>query len=131
MTSTLYRKLQHLALKEFSDIVEAARVVMSESGRPKKLRIFLIEGSFLDVWLSSVSGSYSYHWDRREMDGSIYRHDNAPHKRWAGVKTFPKHFHDGSEENVVECNIPNVPDEALRAVLAFCRRELEGMARKG
>ncbi|MGH8055623.1 MAG: toxin-antitoxin system TumE family protein, partial [Candidatus Entotheonellia bacterium] len=33
---------------------------------------------------------YSFHWERRAIDGRIYRHDNAPHKRWQSVATFPR-----------------------------------------
>ena len=34
------------------------------------------ELDFLDVWIS-ISGKYSYYWERRHNDGKIYRHDNV------------------------------------------------------
>jgi hypothetical protein len=34
------------------------------------------------------------------------------------VTTFPKHFHDGTEDNVVASYISSVPQQALRE---FCR----------
>jgi hypothetical protein len=44
----------------------------------------------VDVWFSlKLLGRYSYHWERRAIDGSIYRHDNTPHKRWQTIGTFP------------------------------------------
>jgi len=40
--------------------------------------------------------------ERRLIDGSIYRHDNRPHENLKNMKTFPKHFHEGSEGNIKE-----------------------------
>ena len=40
------------------------------------------------------------------------------------MKTFPKHFHDGSEENVVGSDISDEPEEAVREFLTFVRRKL-------
>lgn len=54
------------------------------------------------------------------------RLDNAPHKRWRHVATFPSHFHDGSEDNVVESHISNAPEGAVREVLTFVRNKLLG-----
>lgn len=39
------------------------------------------------------------------------------------VETFPKHFHNGSEENVVESNISD-EQEAIREFLTFVREKL-------
>lgn len=72
-----------------------------------------------------LKGRYSYHWERKAIDGTIYRHDNAPHKRWQGVETFPKHFHEGSEEQVRESYLSDVPEEGLREFLAFARSRLQ------
>jgi hypothetical protein len=63
-----------IATLEFADIVEEAY-----SPDLNELHIILKDGSFIDVWFSlKVAGRYSYHWDRMAVDGSIYRHDNAP-----------------------------------------------------
>ena len=81
-------RLREIAEVEFADIVEHAY-----SPDLNQLRIILADGSFVDLWFSlKLEGRYSYHWERKALDGRIYRHDNAPHKRWQGVKTFPKHF---------------------------------------
>jgi len=82
---------------------------------------------FVDVWLS-ISGKYSYHWEHRHIRGLIHRHDNAPHIRWKGIKTFPKHFHDGSEDNVVESSIPDDPISATKYFLDFAREFLKKKA---
>jgi len=121
---TIFKEIIEIVLTEFSDIVTDARILLTPSGAVEKLRVFVKEGSFVDVWLSP-SGKFSYHWEHRHIRGLIHRHDNAPHKRWRSIKTFPKHFHDGSRENVVESEIPNEPREAIRFFLRFIRRKLE------
>jgi hypothetical protein len=91
-----------------------------------ELRIILTDGSFVDVWFSlKLQGRYSFHWERRALDGKIYRHDNSPHRRWESVATFPRHFHDGSETNVSESQISEIPEDALREFLAFVRARID------
>lgn len=120
----LYENLQTIALAEFADIVENAGVLTLAMGDPLKLRLDVVDGSLIDVFLS-VSGKYSYHWERRLTPaGDLYRHDNAPHDKWRAVATFPKHFHDGSEENVRESYISHIPEQALREFLFFARAKL-------
>lgn len=114
-------RLREIAEVEFADIVEHAY-----SPDLNQLRIILADGSFVDLWFSlKLEGRYSYHWERKALDGRIYRHDNAPHKRWQGVKTFPKHFHDGSEEQVIESSISDASEKALHQFLAFIRDKLQ------
>ncbi len=113
-------RLKEIAEVEFAEIVEHAY-----SPDINELRIILTDGSFVDLWFSlKLEGRYSYHWERKALDGTIYRHDNTPHKRWQRVKTFPKHFHQGSEERAVESFISDIPEEALRQFLAFIRDKL-------
>jgi hypothetical protein len=40
---------------------------------------------------------------------------------WKGVKTFPKHFHDGSEDNVKNSEIPDDAVSAINYFLGFVR----------
>lgn len=113
------KELEEIAEIEFSDIVED--VVLPDMN---ELRIILIDGSFIDIWFSlKLKGRYSYHWERKFIDGSIYRHDNAPHKSWENVKTFPKHFHDGDEDRVRESYLSEEPREAIRDFLNFVKKE--------
>ena len=112
------RKLAEIAEREFSDIVEFTEVT-------HKLRIYIVDGSFVDVWFSERLNRYAYHWERRHIDGKIFRHDNIPHVKWRYVKTFPKHFHNGSEENVVESNISDEPEKAIREFLDFVRNKIK------
>lgn len=111
------QRLREIAELEFADIVVEALVP-----DVNELRVILTDGSFVDIWFSlKLAGRHSYHWERRAIDGTIYRHDNAPHKRWQSVATFPKHFHNASENNVVESYLSEVPEEALREFLTFVR----------
>ena len=112
------RELAEIAEREFPDIVEFTEVT-------HKLRIFIVDGSFVDVWLSERLNRYAYHWEKRHIDGKIFRHDNIPHARWKYVKTFPKHFHNVSEESVVESNISDKPEKAIREFLDFVRNEIK------
>ncbi len=119
-----YRALRAIALNEFDDIVLSATILTLLTGDPLKLRLDIVDGSFVDVYVS-VSGRYSYHWERRLTPaGDLYRHDNAPHRRWRHVSTFPKHFHEGREDHVVESHISDTPEQALREFLTFVRQKL-------
>lgn len=84
-------------LQEIAEVEFASVVVEAYTSDLNELRIILKDGSFVDVWFSlKLVGRYSYHWERKAIDGTIYRHDNAPHQRWQSVATFPHHFHNGS-----------------------------------
>lgn len=90
-------------------------------GTARKTRMTFKDGSYLDIWFSET-GRYSYHWERRHVDGRVFRFDNAPHH--AGVKTFPHHLHRGSEGEIVESWLSAVPDQAVYQVLDFIRKIL-------
>lgn len=91
---TLYLALSRLAQSDFSDIVVNVGFVGGTPASPNKLRLTLMDGSYLDIWLSA-DGDYAYHWEQRRQSGRLYRWDNAPHHRT--ISTFPAHFHDGDE----------------------------------
>ena len=60
------KRLSQIAEIEFSDIVEVAEE--SED----KLRIYLIDASYIDVWFSrKIEGRYAYHWERGHIDGTF------------------------------------------------------------
>ncbi len=78
---------------EFSDIVVNAELY------PDKIRLCLIDDSWIDVRYP-IEDKFSFHWQRGEK---IYRIDTAPHHR--NIKTYPRHIHLGSEDNIVEDNV--------------------------
>ncbi|MEW6664699.1 MAG: DUF6516 family protein [Thermodesulfobacteriota bacterium] len=122
--SEIYRALRTIALTEFADVVVSARTIALPTGDPLKLRIDVVDGTMLDVFIS-VSGRYSYHWDRRATSShEVYRHDNAPHSRARRVSTFPKHFHDGSETTLVDSHLSEDPEHAIREFLTLVRPKL-------
>ncbi|MCX6649749.1 MAG: DUF6516 family protein [Candidatus Bathyarchaeota archaeon] len=117
----LLSAMRETALDGYPDIVTDATIHRKPSGTIEKLRLLLVDDTFLDVWLSP-SGRYSYHWERRGVNGTIYRYDNAPHKR-GGKRAFP-HFHDGSEENVAERRLVEDPLMAFESILGVVRTKI-------
>jgi len=117
-------RLREIAEVEFAEIVIEAIIPDAN-----ELRVLLLDGSFIDVWFSlKLRERYSLHWERRAIDGTIYRLDNAPHRRWQAVATFPRPFHNGSELNVTESHISEVPEQALREFLAFVQTTLKSFS---
>lgn len=69
MTIVDMARLQQIAEVEF-----AAIVIEAYTPDLNELRIILTDGSFIDVWFSlKLAGRYSYHWERKAIDGTIYR----------------------------------------------------------
>ena len=123
MILNLYRKLEKLALSRFSDIIEDSEIIYSLAGRARKLRLYLIDETFIDIWYS-MDKDYSYHWEQRNIRDEIYRHDNAPHRKWREIPTFPKHCHDKTEDIVVESTLPDDAKDALIEFLSIVRKRL-------
>jgi hypothetical protein len=112
--SATYETMRQIALTEFGEVVFAAEIMRLPTSDPRKLRLTLLDNSIIDIFFS-ISGRYAYHWDRRSAGRTeIYRHDNAPHAAWQDVATFPQHFHNGEEKNVVASYISKEPTEAIR-----------------
>ena len=110
-------ELQQIAENEYPEIIDTA-IIMDEN----ELRIILHDTSFIDVWLSPTrKNKYSYHWERRKLDDTIYRHDNVPHPKWKDISTYPKHFHERTEDNVKESYINDNPEIAIRENLDFVK----------
>jgi hypothetical protein len=111
--------LRHLRLaaeREYPDLVESTEIVRD------KLRVVLRDGSYIDFWWSvALPGRYAHHWERRHVDGTIFRHDNIPHLKWAKLSTFPQHFHRSHPDNVMESVLSEEPEAGLRQFLDFAR----------
>lgn len=123
MIFTLYKKLERIALSEFNDIINETFIIFAYSGRPRKLRLKLIDRTLIDIWVS-FTGDYSFHWEQRDVRNTIYRHDNAPHKKWRHLQTYPKHCHDGAQDIVVESTIADNPEQGIRDFLLIVRKKL-------
>lgn len=129
MILELYKLLKEIAENEYREIIEDAVIVFTYSGRARKLRIKLIDTTFIDIWYS-LEGEYSFHWEQ-SLRGMVYRHDNAPHNKWNFVKTFPKHCHDVAQDRVIESNLSDNPEQALREFLNIVRKRVIELKHKG
>ncbi|MEA3361158.1 MAG: DUF6516 family protein [Thermodesulfobacteriota bacterium] len=123
MISERYKRIKRNVELRFSDILKSAELIQGTAGRIRKLRFYLIDNTFVDIWYSS-DGSYSYHWEQRNIRNTIYRHDNAPHKKWRNVPTFPKHCHDGNHLNVTESFLPDNPEKAVEDFFHLVREKM-------
>lgn len=117
----IYGDLQAIASAEYPHLISRSELIGPLAA--KKLRFTLVDGSILDVWLSR-SGKYSFHWERRYLDATIYRFDNAPDH--PEVATFPHHLHHGKQEYVVESHLSPDLACAFRQVLDFIAAEMAG-----
>ena len=114
-----YSELAKIAEEEFCDVVLHTQIMAG------KLRLHIVDGSYLDVWFSvKIKGRFAYHWERRMVDGSVYRYDNRPHENLKHMKSYPKHFHDGSDEEIKEGVFGEDPKEILRAFLPIIRAKI-------
>jgi hypothetical protein len=116
--------LKRIIDTEYADI--SSDSIISRS----KIRAFLHDDSFIDVWFSQkISGRFSYHWERRHIDSFMYRHDNFPDVNWQRVSTYPKHFHNSSQDAVEESHIDENPAVGLRQFMEFVRSQLAKMGK--
>lgn len=118
----MYEQLAEIARRDFSDIILRHELIGRRAGVGLKLRLHAVDQTIIDVWLSPDLNRYSYHWEQRAVRGTLHRHDNAPDH--PAISTFPKHFHNGSEDAVEESHIPDAPPQALRFFLSFVRAQI-------
>ncbi len=117
-----YEQIEQIAHSEFPDIVTSSRIIHKRSPGSPKLRLHFKDQTFMDIWLSET-GKYSFHWEQRAKRGLIHRHDNAPDH--PEIDTFPKHFHNGDEQNVVPSHLTDTPISAVREFLEYIREFLD------
>lgn len=59
------------------------------------------------------------------LETYLLRYDNAPHKVWADMASFPHHFHNKKEKRVIESDLPRSPPETqMKQFLDFIRKTL-------
>ena len=92
---------------------------------PTKTRILLNDSSYIDVHFSHVlRGRFSFHWERRHLDGRVYRYDNFPDRAARSLRSFPRHFHRGRQAPVVLPLFRARPDLGFSDFLDFVREQL-------
>ncbi len=118
MTTSL-EEIRLIAEVEFLSIVDYAEPMGA------KLRLVLSDSSYVDVWLSrKLKGRFGFHWERRHIDECFYRYDNFPNTNWLNVSTYPYHFHDGSQDNVVASPFSQEIAQGFREFIAFAESKL-------
>lgn len=91
-------KIKEILENEFSDIIiETKDIHTRRSIGSNKIRCIIKDGSFVDIFVSQ-SLRFSCHWERRALDGKIYRVDNAPNH--PEITSSPWHFHYGSDSMI-------------------------------
>lgn len=113
--------LARIAEIEFVDIVDSTEMIGT------KLRVMFVKEGFIDVWLSrKLKNRFGFHWEQ-ESTGLSYRYDNFPNTRWKHVSTYPYHFHDGSQDNVIDSSrFAKDITEGFRDFMQWVRMELTG-----
>ncbi len=111
--------LRRIAEVEFADIVVDSQPV------GEKVRLFLFDASYIDLWLSrKLDRRFGYHWERAHIDGRSFRYDNFPNSAWREVGTYPRHFHSGSQDHVVAAPFSDDLVTGFRQFLSFVRDQL-------
>jgi hypothetical protein len=111
---SLQGQIRRIAEIEFAPIVVQTDILGS------KLRVLLIDTSYVDVWVSrALVGRFGFHWERRHLDGRIYRYDNFPDINWSNVSTFPFHFHDGTQDAVASTPFATEPEQGFREFMTY------------
>ncbi len=60
MILKLYKQLDDIANNEYDDIIENTEIIYSHAGRARKLRLELIDSTYVDIFYS-VENNYSLH----------------------------------------------------------------------
>lgn len=113
-------QLQRIAEVEFAIIVVQTDLLGA------KMRILLIDTSYVNVWAShKLNQRFGFHWERQHLDGSIYRYDSFPDTHWSAVSTFPFHFHNGDQDTVIAAPFAPTLEQGSRDFMAFVRRTID------
>jgi hypothetical protein len=105
--------------------VEFGQLLVDGELLGEKLRLFVRNGSYIDVWVSQqLAGRFGFHWERQHLDGRLYRYDNFPDPSWRAIATFPAHFHNGAQDQVEAAPISTEVEVGFRECLRFVESKL-------
>ena len=106
---------------EFLDITQDILKISEE-----KLRIVLKDKSFIDIRMSQkINNRFDFHWERREINGNIFRYDNFPDVRFKNLKSFPEHFHYKKENKAIEAKFSKSSKQGFKDFMNFARDYLK------
>ena len=112
--------LRRVAEVEFADIIRDTFFISY------KLRIILIDNSFIDLNLSKkIPDRFGFHWECRDKAGTVFRYDNFPDKNWKNISTFPYHFHRGSQNKLEASPFPLTIIDGFRSFMEFVKSKLK------
>jgi len=95
-----------------------------------------VDSSYVDVWASQkLPDRFGFRrlcsdWERRHIDGRIYRYDNFPDTDWASVPTFPYPFHIGSQSCVIASPFSHSVEAGFRDFMSFVAGRVRGQDSK-
>ncbi len=105
--------------------IEFGAIVKSVHELDYKLKIILIDNSFIDVHLSrSLPGKFGFHWECMKPGDMFYRYDNFPDRNFRSISTFPYHFHNGSQQLVIAAPFPLDIIDGFRGFLEFVKKKI-------
>jgi len=106
---------------EFGDLIADSQPL------GEKLRLYLGDGSYIDLWLSRrLHERFGFHWERRHLDGTFYRYDNFPNTAWRDIASYPYHFHAGSQDTVISTPFATDPLAGFREFMNFVAAKVRG-----
>jgi len=116
-----FESLARIAEIEFSEIVLDSALL------GEKFRLFINDSSYIDIWLSrTLESRFGFHWERRHLNGTFFRYDNFPDTMWHSIDTYPRHFHNGSQDAVESALFSDDVTEGFRDFLRFTAEKLRG-----
>jgi hypothetical protein len=120
MTDTL-DDLRRVAEIEFGGLVAESQPL------DEKLRLYLSDGSYIDLWLSRrLHERFGFHWERRHLDGTFYRYDNFPNTAWRDIASYPHHFHAGAQDTVISTPFATELRAGFREFMRFVAAKVSG-----
>ena len=85
-----------------------------------------VDESFLDVWFSRRTPcKYAFHRERRHIDGTVYRWDNATHGKLRRLNTFPHYFHEGAQHNIRPFKPRDTMENTLKTILNYIKQRIK------
>ena len=113
-------EIRSIAEDRFSDVV----VEIFEPSM-EKVRFLLRDRSFVDIRVSQrVRNRFDFHWERRHLDGTIYRYDNFPDTKFKKFPSYPYHFHEKQEGTAKSSLFRTKLPYALIDFMEFVRKTL-------
>jgi len=92
----------------------------------EKVRFLLQDQSFVDIRVSQkIKNRFDFHWERRHIDGTIYRYDNFPDKKFKKLSTYPYHLHEKTDASARSSPFRTKLPHALIDFMEFVREKLK------